>query len=553
MSSLALLLISVGVCLCGYLFYGRWLAKKWGIDVNAKTPATTMNDGVDYAPHPKFDVFSHQFSTIAGAGPITGPIIAATFGWMPVVLWILVGGIFFGAVQDFLSLYASVKEDGKSIGMLIEKYIGKTGKQTFLLFSWLLCMLVMAAFIDIVAGTFNGVDANGVSNFINSSTASISVFFTFIAVAFGYFTHKVKLNQIVKAVLGILLLVIMCVVGISFPITLSKNMWIFLIALYMFVVSILPMWALKMPRDYFCFFLLFGVMIVSVLGIILINPSIGLNSFNGFYSSDGKFFFPFLFITVACGSVSGFHALVSAGTTSKAVSKESDMLFVGYGAMLLECVLAVVSVIAVAILSTGNLLPKGTPFQVFSTSVGSFFSHFGFSQDIANCIVAMSISTFALSSLDAVGRIGRMSFCEFFTTQNENKSVTEKVLTNNYFSLFLTLLGGFALCLGGYRKIWVLFGAANQLCVALVLMSLLVFLKSTKRNEKMLYIPVAFMFIVTLVALITTIISIFNKIFIGGNFVFLVDGLQLVVAIALVVLALEVLYCSVKKLRNKTA
>jgi carbon starvation protein len=554
MSSLFVLLLSIVICLSGYMFYGRWLANKWGIDTKMKTPAHRLNDGKDFNPSSKLTVFIHQFSSIAGAGPITGPIIAAVFGWVPVLLWLLIGGIFFGAVQDFAALYASIKEDGKSIGLLIEKYIGRNGKRVFLLFAWLFCLIIIAAFLDIVAGTFNGFGADGSLNQVNGATASISVLCMFVAVIFGYFTHKFKLLEYQKVLIGLFLILAMCFIGINFPFFLSKQAWSFVILAYMFVASMTPMWLLKEPRDFLSSFLLFGVIIASVLGILFLNPKIELSAFNGF-TVNGKFFFPFLFVTIACGAVSGFHSLVSSGTSSKILEKEEDMLCVGYGAMMVECILAVVSLLIAGSLASNGVLPKGTPFQVFSAGVGSFLGKFGLSANISNSLIAMSISTFALTTLDAVGRIARMSFMEFFSdgnTDNETNLV-KKFLTNQYFAIAITLLLGYLLCLGGYLNVWPLFGAANQLCSALVLIVLLVFLKSTKRMMWTLVFPAIFMFFVTFISLILSINGIFEKIF-SGNFAFLTDGLQLIVAISLLVLASSVAYLSVKKIQSmKTA
>jgi carbon starvation protein len=548
MTSLSLLVFVTCICLLGYVCYGKWLAKKWGINVSAKTPAERLNDGNDYVPTSKLMVFAHQFSSIAGAGPITGPILAAMFGWIPVLLWVVVGGIFFGGVQDFASLYASVKEDGKSIGMIIEKYIGKAGKRVFLLFIWLFCMLLMAAFIDIVAGTFDGFRSNGDLNVINGSVASISILYIFVALFFGYLTYKFKIADYQQIILGLALVLLMCVVGLKFPIYFTKQIWLYVLLVYMFAVSILPMWLLKDPRDFLSSFLLLGIMLASVIGIIFINPTLEINAFSGF-NVNGKSFFPFLFVTVACGAVSGIHGLISSGTSSKTIKNEGDMLFVGYGAMMVECVLAIISLIAVGSLAKGGVLPQGTPIQIFSLAVGSFLGKLGLSANVSNSIVAMCVSAFALTSLDAIGRIGRMSFQELFTndTVEAKKTLLKKVLTNGYFALGLTLLGGYALCLGGYQNIWPLFGAANQLCSALILISLLVFFKSTKRCETMLYIPVVFMLLVTLTTLIMSIIAIYNKLSLG-TFIFIIDGFQLIIASALVVLALLVVYYSVKRL-----
>lgn len=550
MTGLTLLGIALAVCASGYFLYGRWLTKIWGIDPRAKTPAYRFEDGDDYVPSSKFTVFAHQFSSITGAGPVTGPIIAAMFGWVPVMLWLMIGGIFFGAVQDFSALYASVKNEGKSMGMLIEQYIGKPGKQMFLLFSWLFTLLIIAAFADIVAGTFNGFGANGSLATPNAAAASISMLYIVVAIFFGLFLKRQPLAEKPKLVIGILLIIGMLSVGIAYPLYFDKTTWIYVVFAYMFMAAVMPMWLLMEPRDYLSSFLLLGMIASGVIGVIFTNPNIELPAFVGFEVND-KPLFPILFITIACGAVSGFHSLVSSGTSSKTISNEKDMLFVGYGSMMVETILAVVALIVVGAAATGGVMPKGTPFQIFSASVGNFLSMFGLSRHVATCVITMCVSALALTTLDSVGRIGRMCFQEFFmgeTTDPAKMSPVQRVLTNKYFATVITLFFGYLLCLGGYMNVWPLFGAANQLCSALVLIALAVFLKVTGRRGAMLYVPMCFMLVVTLIALLMSVYGIVNKLFYTGGFSFLTDGLQLIVAIALITLALMIAAHGMKQL-----
>lgn len=547
---MTLLGIALMVCAGGYFIYGRWLTKIWGIDPQATTPAYRFEDGNDYVPSSKFTVFAHQFSSITGAGPVTGPIIAAMFGWLPVMLWLMIGGIFFGAVQDFTALYASVKNEGKSMGMLIEQYIGKTGKKMFLLFSWLFTLLVTAAFADIVASTFNGFAANGSLVTPNAAAASISMLYIVVAIFFGLFLKKYPLGERTKLAVGIILIIGMLAAGIAYPLYFSKTTWIYVVFAYMFLAAVLPMWLLMEPRDYLSSFLLLGMIASGVIGVVFTNPVIELPAFVGF-EVNGKPLFPLLFITIACGAVSGFHSLVSSGTSSKTIANEKDMLFVGYGSMMIETVLAVVSLIVVGAAATGGVMPKGTPFQIFSASVGGFLSLFGLPRFVATCVITMCVSALALTTLDSVGRIGRMCFQELFagnTTDSARMTPLQRVLTNKYFATVITLFFGYLLCLGGYMNVWPLFGAANQLCSALVLIALAVFLKITGRQGKMLYIPMGFMFAVTLLALLMSIYGIVSKLLYSGTFAFLTDGLQLIVAIALITLALLIASNSVRKL-----
>lgn len=553
MTGLMLLGIALVVCACGYFIYGRWLVRLWGVDPNARTPAYVHEDGNDYVPSSKFTVFAHQFSSITGAGPVTGPIIAAMFGWAPVMLWLMIGGIFFGAVQDFTALYASVKNEGKSMGMLIEQYIGKTGKKMFLLFSWLFTLLVTAAFADIVASTFNGFKADGGLATPNAAAASISMLYIVVAIAFGYFLKKCPLAEGPKLAVAIVLMIAMLWAGIEYPLYFDKTTWLYVVFAYMFMAAVMPMWLLMEPRDYLSVFLLLGMIASGVIGVIFTNPSIELPAFNGFVV-NGQPLFPILFITIACGAVSGFHSLVSSGTSSKTVSNEKDMLFIGYGSMLIESILAVVSLIVVGAAATGGVMPKGTPFQIFAGAVGGFMGMFGLSAHVATCVITMCVSALALTTLDSVGRIGRMCFQELFTSgKPEEMGGLQKVLTNKYFATVITLFFGYLLCLGGYMNVWPLFGAANQLCAALVFISLSVFLKVTGRQGWMLYVPMGFMFAATMSALAMSIYGIVNKLVTGAPFGMLTDGLQLVVAIALIILALLIATNGLKTLCGSKA
>ena len=544
------MLIAIVVLAIGYFGYAKWLEKTWGIDLKRPTPAVSKNDGKDFSPASRWTVFAHQFTSITGAGPVTGPIIAAMFGWLPALLWMLVGGVFFGAVQDFTALYASVKNGGRSIGMIIEDYVGRTGRRLFLLFCWLFTMLVIAAFCDMVANTFNGFSKTGAELMPNAAAASISLLYMFVAVLFGLYLKYCKPSAGVQFVVGVVLMVAMLAVGIVFPVYADALTWRYVVFAYLFAASVMPMWLLKTPRDYLSMFLLIGMIVCGVAGVCIQNPTINMPAYVGFTVKNLDLF-PILFVTVACGAVSGFHSLVSSGTSSKMVASEGDMRLVGYGSMCVEVVLGVVSLIVVCAAANNGVLPAGTPFQTFSHSVASFLTTiFGVPQQIAACILTMCVSALALTSVDAVARIGRMSLQELFMpSEGEEKNAVQKVFTNTVFSTVLTLLGGYALCIAGYMSVWPLFGSANQLLSALVLTGLAVFLKSTGRKGWMLYGPMAIMFVVTMTALIEQIIKIFGAIS-AGNFVLMVHGLQLVVAVALIVLALLVVYHCVLKLKD---
>ena len=550
-----LLMIAIAIIVLGgaYLLYGRWLANKWGIDPKAKTPAYELEDGEDYIPTSKGVVFSHQFSSIAGAGPVTGPILAAAFGWLPVLLWLLIGGIFFGAVHDFGAMYASVKNKGKSMGFLIEKYIGKTGKKLFSLFAWIFSLLVIAAFSDIVANTFNGFNADGSKNTPNASAASISMLFIVVSIAFGFYLKYKKPSSKLQFVIGIVLLIAMLAVGIKFPMYFNRNVWLGVVFVYIFFAAIAPMWVTMQPRDYLSSFLLIGMILGAVIGIIVANPSMNLPAVTSF-NVNGSNMFPTLFITIACGAISGFHSLVSSGTSSKQIKNEKDMLPCTYGAMNVETLLGVVALVVVGAASVGGKLPEGTPFSIFAGSVAGFLEKLGISQHVAVCFMTMCVSALAFTTLDSVARIARMFFQELFiddSTDMEHLSPVVKFLTNKYVSTFITLFLGFLLSLGGYNNVWPLFGSANQLLSALVLITLAVFLRVTNRKGFMLWIPMCLMLVVTFTSLVTATINIFKKLFVTGNFVILTDGLQLLFALLLMVLGLLVAISSFKKLLNK--
>ena len=561
MNGLVIVLIGI-VCLgAGYLLYGRWLANKWGLDPKAKTPAFTHEDGEDYVPSSKFTVFSHQFSSIAGAGPVTGPILASVFGWVPVLLWLIVGGLFFGAVQDFGALYASVKNEGKSMGMIIEKYIGKTGRKLFMLFCWLFTLLVIAAFTDMVAGTFVAKGVEGMTEKTanaDASAASISMLFIVVAIIFGLVQKSIakagkKMNEWVKAIVAIVLLVAMFAVGMALPIYATKSAWIYIIMAYLFLASVMPMWLLMQPRDYMTTFMLLGMIIGAVLGVVVAHPSMNLNAFNGFTVGSGaskQMLFPTLFVTIACGAVSGFHSLVSSGTSSKTISNEKDMPMVGYGAMVVESLLGIVALVVVGAVAVNGTKPAGTPFAIFSTGVAGFLEKLGVPVHVATVFMTMCVSALALTSLDSVARIGRMSFQELFygdSTDPATMTPVQRVLTNKYFATVITLFFGYLLTLGGYNNVWPLFGSANQLLAAMVLIAIAVFLKTTGRTGWTLYAPMFIMLAVTFTALVQKVIALVSNV-VNGKATFLVDGLQLIVAAALMVLGVCVAYSCLKKL-----
>ena len=525
MNTLVIVLIAA-VCLLGaYTFYGRWLANKWGIDPKAKTPAVVHEDGRDYVPTNGWTVFAHQFSSIAGAGPVTGAIQAAAFGWLPVLLWVLIGGIFFGAVTDFGALYASVKNDGKSMGMLIEKYIGKTGRKLFLLFCWLFCGIVIAAFADMVAGTFNAFGADGAlveAAQTNGAAGMVSIMFMVFAVVFGLIQKKFNFSGWKESVISIVFIVLSFVIGANLPLILGKAAWSYITFVYIFFAAVLPMWLLKQPRDHMTTFMFVAMIAGAVVGLLVAHPTMNLPVFTGFTNEKLGTMFPILFVTVACGAVSGFHGLVSSGTSSKTVENEKDMLKVGYGAMILESLLAVLALCVAGAAAAADGTPAaGTPFQIFSRGVAGFFEMFGVPAYAATVFMTMCVSALALTSLDAVARIGRMSFQELFRVDDMEHAE-------------------------GWR---------NQLLSALVLSTLCVFLKVTGRSNKMLFPPLIIMLCVTFTALVQRLMAMVKAISNAASVtipagettwgaVFIANGLQLILAVLLIVLGLNIVFHS---------
>ena len=566
MNTLVIVLIAAVVLFGAYVFYGRWLANKWGIDPKAKTPAVEFNDGKDFVPTNGWTVFSHQFSSIAGAGPVTGAIQAAAFGWLPVLLWVLIGGVFFGAVADFGALYASVKNKGKSMGMLIEKYIGKTGRKLFLIFSWIFCCIVVAAFADMVAGTFNaytvtdaGVTELAAAATTNGAAGMISIMFMVFAIVLGLIQKKFNLTGWKEAVVGIVCIVASFAIGMNCPLIFGKAAWSYITFVYIFFAAVLPMWLLKQPRDYMTTFMFICMIAGAVIGLVVAHPTMNLPVFTGFTNEKLGTMFPILFVTVACGAVSGFHSLVSSGTSSKTIENEKDMPKVGYGAMVLESLLAVLALCVAGAAAAADGTPAaGTPFQVFSSGVAGFFEMFGVPVYVATAFMTMCVSALALTSLDAVARIGRMSFQELFSVDDmEHAEGWRKLFCNVYFSTVITLAFGFLLTKIGYANIWPLFGSANQLLSALVLITLCVFLKVTGRSNKMIFPPLIIMLCVTFTALVQRFLAMVKAISAAASTaipagettwgaVFIANGLQLILAVLLIVLGLTIVIHSFK-------
>ncbi|MBR1477983.1 MAG: carbon starvation protein A [Lachnospiraceae bacterium] len=520
MTALLIILCAIVLLVIGYVTYGSWLAKQWGIDPSRKTPAVEKEDGVDYVAAPPAVLMGHHFSSIAGAGPINGPIQASVFGWLPVFLWCVIGGIFFGGLQDFGSLFASIRHDGKSLGEIIKDTMGNRAKKLFLIFGLLVLILVIASFVNVVAGTFFtedggfGVASNPTNN---QTTAMISLLFIVLAVIYGYVTNKLNVKTLPASIAGIIGIVLITVIGLNVGFVMSRTAWIVFIGAYIIVASLVPVWILLQPRDYLSSFLLYAMMAIAVVGIIFSafagTAAFAIPAVTGWKTGIGTMF-PALFITVACGACSGFHSLISTGTTSKQLKSEKDAKPIGYGSMLIESALGVVSLIAVGMVyskyTEGGF---GSPSAAFGAGIATMFGSEGTGvYNTISALLTLAVSVFALTSLDTGTRLSRFMFSELFLTEDEAtwkdaKNPVRKILAHPLFGTTLMVVIG--CILGGLKlsAIWALFGAANQLLAGIALLAVCAWLGEVGKNNKMFYVPMVFMLCATLTSLVTTVIN----------------------------------------------
>ena len=573
MNGVVVLVVGIAILVGAYLTYGKWLAKQWGIDPSRETPSHTEEDGVDYVPAKAPVLMGHHFSSIAGAGPINGPIQAAVFGWVPVLLWVLIGGIFFGAVHDFGALFASIRHKGQSIGEVIADTMGSKAKKLFIIFSYLTLILVVAAFGSIVANTFMATYTESgavdyAASAANATTAMISILFILIAIAFGFLVYRRNAGLGVSTIIGVVAIVICMVVGMNWhPIYLSNKAWMVIVGIYILAASVAPVWILLQPRDYLSSFLLYFMMIVAVVGIVGCGLTGGaqmdIPAFTGFKDTVAPtgtslgYMFPALFVTIACGAISGFHSLVGSGTTAKQLNSEKDAQPIAYGGMLIECALAIISLCAVGyIWSSYSAGETVVPTAVFATGISKMLGSIpglAGTEKIAYTLLVLTVYVFCLTSLDTATRLARYMFQEFWLEPGETyKDVTgyKKVLTNPFVATLITVVLGIGLGITGYANIWPLFGAANQLLAALGLLAVATWLGKAGKNNKMFYIPMAFMLIVTITSLCFTIKSNVLGVMAGG------EGttwclVRAVIAVLLVALAIVLAVDGVKTMMNQ--
>ena len=531
MNAAVILIVGIVILALGYVFYGGWLSKQWGIDPSRPTPAHELEDGMDYCPAKAPVLMGHHFSSIAGAGPINGPIQAAVFGWVPVLLWVLIGGIFFGGVHDFGALLASVRHKGQSIGEVIAVNMNGRAKKLFNIFAYLTLLLVVAAFASIVASTFCTVAPSDVISAemaaaqteSHAVVAMISILFIVLAVIFGLLVYRRNAPLGISSVIGVIAIIICLVIGLNFhPVELSYNTWMIICGIYIAIASVTPVWILLQPRDYLSSFLLYGMMIIAVLGVLGCaifgdtHANMDIPAFTTGYNATYGPIFPALFVTIACGAISGFHSLVSSGTTAKQLDNEKHAKPIAYGGMLIECALALVSLCAVGYI--WNQYAGGeitVPTTVFATGISQMVGCIpGLGNDTAittvSSLLVLAVSAFCLTSLDTATRLARYMFQEFWLEPGQSVEDTtgyKKVLTNKYLATIITVILGVGLGLTGYAKIWGLFGAANQLLAALGLLAVATWLGNIGRNNKMFLFPMGFMLIVTITSLVLTIRS----------------------------------------------
>ena len=499
MSGAILYLVAFVVFGVGYLVYTRYLSGVYGLDDSRETPAHTHFDGVDYVPTRPMVLLGHHFSSIAGAAPIVGPVLAVRYGWLPVFVWILVGGLLIGAVHDFSSLVISMRHEGRSLGDVAEERLGKVGKLLHLLFLYATLLLIVAVFTEVVAKTFVRYPEVG----------SASVLFMLVAVVFGVVMYRTRVPFWLATAGGLILLGVAVWVGYMYPLRLGMDYWRAILLVYVYIASVLPVWLLLQPRDYLNSFILFAMLALLVVSVLVQRPELKVPAYTSFSTDLGPMA-PILFVTVACGAISGFHSLVASGTTSKQIDKETHARPVGFGAMLLESLLAIGALVTAAMLVPSDYMKEmgSGPITLFSRGAGSLLAAMGFNARYAVLFMSLAVAAFALTSLDTATRLARFALQELASS---SQSKAASPLRNRYVSTLVTV--GLAATLV-YSKagmaMWPLFGAANQLVAALAFLVITVWLVYSDRPIWFSVIPGIFMYLVTMSALIWSVFRFFR-------------------------------------------
>jgi len=555
-SALLILLVAVVLLALGYVFYGSWLAKQWGVDPNRETPAHTSYDGKDFVPANPAVLMGHHFSSIAGAGPINGPILASVFGWVPVFLWCVLGGIFIGAMHDFGALFASIRHNGGSIGEVIKDSMGVKAQRLFIIFALAVLILVIASFTAVVAGTFVSVDTSAANYTANGATAMTSILFIVIAAIFGFFVYRKNAKIGPATIIGIIGIIAIVFIGQEVGLHFSRTFWVLFIAVYVTVASLLPVWILLQPRDYLSSFLLYGMMGLAFIAIIG-------GSFTGaavveipaVVPEKASTIFPTLFITVACGACSGFHSLISSGTSSKQINNEKDAQVIGYGSMIVESALGVISLIAVGVIFSRSTYGGGSEFTAppaaFAGGIATMFASFAGQKSFATIynLFTLAVSVFALTSLDSATRLCRYLFSELLTPEgktHEDLTGAAKFFSTPIVSTLIMVVIGCGMGFLNLSQIWGVFGAANQLLAGIAMLAVCTWLGKVGKNNKMFFFPMCFMLVATITSLVMTIIGKIKVI--GGGAAVWGDWYVAIWSTALVVLAVILAVTAVKTL-----
>lgn len=499
---LAIILIFLG----GYYFYGRFLSRQLKLDASCSTPACQQNDGVDFVPAKPTLLLGQHFSAIAAAGPIVGPILACLwFGWLPTILWIILGAIFIGGVHDFSSLVASVRHKAASIGEIVKQYMSPTSHILFLIFVWFALIYVIIAFTDITANTFK-ITTEGLAS--GQGVAASSILYLLSAVVMGILLYRFKVKLWVATVIFLPLVLLIVWIGPRLPSSIlsalgavSVKQWDIILLVYCFVASVIPMWLLLQPRGYLGGWLLYLVIVVGLIGAIFGGFKIQYPAFNteGLRSlANGKLIFPILFITVACGACSGFHGIVSSGTTSKQLSRETDALPVGYGAMLLEGLVAVLALATVIMIPKGADILKTDPNLIYANGIARYLGLLRINFNIAFPFALLAFSTFVYDTLDVCTRLTRYILQEIIGWHSRIGGFLAALISLAIPALFLVLTKE-----KGYLVAWSIFGTSNQLLASLTLLVLSVWLIKKGKSAIFTIIPMIFMLVMTLWSLIT--------------------------------------------------
>ncbi|MFA5033910.1 MAG: carbon starvation protein A [bacterium] len=501
----SVVLVSIVVLGLGYIFYGKFLANKFDINNSNVTPACQINDGIDYVPAKPQLLLGQHFSAIAAAGPIVGPILAGLlFGWLPALLWILIGSIFIGGVHDFSSLVASIKHKASSIGEIVKEHMSRKAHILFLIFVWFSLVYVIVAFTDITAQTFKTV-ANDVA--FGPGVAASSILYIIVAIIMGILLYKFKSNLGITTAIFLPVVLFIIWLGPHLPQSIlgslgnvTTKQWDVFLLIYCFVASIVPMWILLQPRGYLGGWLLYLTIAVCLIGALFGGFRIQYPAFNveGLKSIvNGTPLFPILFITIACGACSGFHGIVSSGTTSKQIAKESDAKIVGYGAMLLEGLVAVLALATLMMLPKGNEVLKSDPNLIYARGIAGYLGLIGVGFTIAFPFALLAFSTFVYDTLDVCTRLARYIFQEIFGVSSRIGGIIATLVTLSVPLVFLMTTQE-----KGYLVAWPIFGTSNQLLASLILMTISVWLVKKGKNAIFTIIPMVFMMIMTFWSLI---------------------------------------------------